>query len=253
MIRGLYSAGLGMITERNVQNVIAHNMANVATPGYREIQASVQPYGGSGVTNRSTGVFLGGMNFGSIIAQTETSFAPGTMEPTGRNLDVAIRENDAFFAVQGEDGTTYYTRRGAFQLDADRRLVDADGRPVLGVRGTIRVNNPDDVTIDAWGNVRDGQRVVDQLRLYRFADPRRLQRIDGTLFAATEESGQPTVFGGDDRAQFVPRTLEMANVDPTKVTIEMMNVLKRYEANMQMLRTADQTLGRAVNEIARLS
>ena len=254
MIRGLYNSALGLMTERTLQHIMAHNLANVTTPGYREIQAAVRPYREAGVLRGDPTrgmVPIGSMNFGLYLDHSQSKPDIGALEETGRTFDVALRSPELFLAVEGTD-RVYYTRRGALQWSADGVLVDSFGNPVIGRRGEIEVSDPDRAFIDEYGNVYEEDDFVDQLEFYRFDQPRFLERVSDVLYLPTEESGEAEQVIPRDEAVLQVGALEISNVDPTKMMVQMMEIMRRYEANMQMLRVADQTLGRAVNEIARL-
>src|SRR6185369_8802982 len=129
MVYGIYQSAAGLQINQHRQDVLANNLANIETVGFkpdlalaRERMIASREGGNDPSLSNST---LNGMTGGTVAAPTFTSFIPGAVEPTGRPLDVAL-QGDGFFAVQDGD-TKRYTRDGRFMFDADGRLVTVGG------------------------------------------------------------------------------------------------------------------------------
>src|ERR1700709_1277318 len=201
-MRALHTAATGMAAqELNVQ-VISNNIANLRTTGYKKQRAAFQDliYGcvrrvGAQASDQGTilpvGIDIGG---GVKTVGTPRLMSQGTLSPTGNDLDIAIR-GEGFFKIQMPDGTYAYTRDGSFQMDAQGRIVTAQGNPV---QPTITIpQNSSGVTINAQGQVTvtlpgsTTPTTVGQIGLTRFINKAGLQPNGHTLFTDTPASGTP--------------------------------------------------------------
>ncbi len=251
MVYGIYQSAAGMQVNQYRQDVLANNLANIATPGFkpditvvRERPLASQE--GTGDASLSAGN-LRGFTGGSFVSPTYTSFAAGPVETTGNPLDVAL-SGDGFFAVL--DGqTTRYTRDGRFSLDESGRLVTASGGlPVLNDGGgfiTVPSQAAGRVRIDANGQVRAGRQTFGQVGVVRFADNDSLRKVGGNLLEAFDRAKpvEPHLQTG---------AIEGSAVDPTQAMVSMIEVSRAYQMNATLAGLADSTLSRAVNDIARL-
>jgi flagellar basal-body rod protein FlgF len=253
MVYGIYSSAAGMMTSQYRQNVLANNLANLATAGFKEDLAIVrerQPASREELTkSRWSDATLAGMTGGSLVAPTYTSFKPGVPEPTGNPLDVAITD-EGFFCVRA-GSTDRYTRDGRFTLNREGELVTVSGnanvldeshRPIkvpTNFKGRVRINGN--------GEVMAGNKSVGQIAVVQFDDQSLLRKIGGNLI---ETVGAKPV---EVQAALQPGAVESSNVDPTKAMVSMIEVTRAYQMNAEMVGLADRTLGRAVSEIARLS
>jgi flagellar basal-body rod protein FlgG len=251
MVHGIYQSAAGMIVNQYRQAVLANNLANLDTVGFkhdltvvreRKIESLEDGLGG-----RFSDRILDRMTGGSLVAPTVTSFEQGQIQVTGREMDVAI-EGNGFFAV--DDGVrTRYTRDGRLSINPNGLLVTAAGRPVLDQQGrTIAV--PQEargrIRVDADGSVRSGDKTFGRIGLVDFADRSRLCKVGANLFDAA----------GSEAQAILPRlrtnAVESSTVDPTQAMVAMIEVSRAYEMNANLVNMADTTLGRAVNDIGRI-
>jgi flagellar basal-body rod protein FlgG len=261
-MRGLWSAASGMSAQETNIDVIANNLANVNTAGFKASRVdfqdlyyqTVREAGGStsGDTQVPTGIQVG---LGSRPAAIQKLFSPGELRQTSNPLDIAI-EGDGFFQVAGPDGKTCYTRDGAFKLDSQGRLVNTDGYTLdpavtipadaqsvaIGPDGTVSVTMP--------GQTASQQ--VGQIQIVRFLNPSGLTSIGHNLFTNTAASGDATVGtpGTTGFGQLAQGTIEMSNV---KIVDEMVNMIvaqRAYEVNSKCIQAADDMLAMA-NSIRR--
>jgi len=210
------------------QDVLANNLANVSTVGFRaELQAfRAVPVEGSGASTR-------------VYALESTpgyDATPGVVNGTGRKLDVAMKGN-AWLAVQGLDGTEAYTRGGSLDLSADGTLTTRSGLPVLGDGGPIQVPANSEVNIAADGTVsargaNGRSTAVGKLKLVTPETP--LQRSEDGLFRAAD--GDLTA---DATARLQDGALEGSNVSPVETMVSMISAARQFEAQMKMLQTAE--------------
>jgi len=242
--RILYTAMSGAKQTMDQQAVVSHNLANVSTSGFRAQLHAMRavPVQGEGLPTRV-----------SVAATTPGSdFSQGPITRTGRVLDVAMAGN-AWLAVQADDGSEAYTRRGELQIDGDG-LVSVAGRPVIGEGGPIIVPLGSSVTLGADGTlsaIGEGENpdaLVDVGRLKLVTPEQNLLRGDDGLFRMPlNEEGEAVVLAADEEATVVSGALEGSNVSAVEAMVSMIDVARRYEMQMKVISTADENAQRANN------
>lgn len=247
MIRGLYTAAGGMMVEAARQETITNNLANSETSGFKKDLALQRSHAEQTVIRTGDGrqpVPIGTLGLGAVVDRIYTSYEQGSLQETGRTLDVALT-GDGFFAVATPQGTRY-TRNGAFSLDAGRRLVTDQGHPVLGTAGPI-VLGEGELTVDQHGRIYVDGVFADKIEISSFADAGQLRKAGHSLFAAAEgQEGTP--FAGQVRQGF----LENANVQVVQEMVRMIAALRAYETNQRVIQAQDEILGKAANEVGSL-
>jgi flagellar basal-body rod protein FlgG len=246
MIRGLYVSADGMLAQTIKQDVLAANLANVGTAGYRKDTSAV--HGFRHVLSDEAAVFAAEYPtqlqwqqpmFLGVTAHTD--FSPGSLEQTGNAYHFAL-EGDGFFAVETSAGTAY-TRAGTFMPNQDGELVTSQGNRVLGDGGPIQVRGASFV-VGSDGQVTVDGKVVDHLKVVAFADPSRLQKAGASLFTAPADL-QPT----DSQATVRQGFLEGSNVNAIEQMVAMITGLRAFEANQRAITAQDETLKQAVTEL----
>jgi len=252
MVYGIYLSAGGLQTNQYRQEVLANNLANVSTVGFKP-DLSVVNERRIESNERFTDPALGdptldGLTGGSLVAPTYTSFEPGSIQQTGNPLDVALTD-DSFFVVEDGDKQCY-TRDGRFMVNAKGSLATVTGgRLVLGVDSQpiqVSQNAASRVTIDGSGRVRAGDTVFGQVGTVVFEDRTRLRKVGGNRFeaiGATPQRVEPNLRVG---------AVEGSGVDPLQTLVSLMQVTRAYEMNATLLGLSDSTLNRAVNDIARI-
>lgn len=245
MDRILYTAMSGAKQSMDQQAVVSHNLSNVSTSGFRAQLHAMRavPVQGDGLLPTRV----------SAAATTPGSdFSPGPITHTGRELDVAMEE-DAWLAVQADDGTEAYTRRGDLQVDGNG-LVTVVGRPVIGDGGPIVVPLGSSVTIGADGTlsaIGEGEgpeALVDVGRLKLVTPEQNLLRGDDGLFRMPPNAeGEVAALAADEEARVASGALEGSNVSAVEAMVAMIDVAKRYEMQMKAISTADENAQRANN------
>ena len=252
MIRGLYSAAAGLITGLFRQDIIANNLANVNTPGYKKDDASLRSFPAVLIRQMGGRLFpfqpsliegVGVMGTGVLVDERLVDLEQGQLQQTKIPLDLAI-SGQGFFALQSPNGVVY-TRDGHFDVDAQGLLVNAEGFPVLGQGGPIHLQGGQ-VQILEDGTVLEDGIAVDQLRLASFA-PEVLVRAGHTNFSLAAGAQEQPVSG-----RVVQGALEASNVNPTQTMTSMIDVLRLYESSQRVLEIQNETLKRAVNDIGRV-
>jgi flagellar basal-body rod protein FlgF len=260
MNSALYSAYLGMRARQQRLDVIANNIANASTAGfkgqrllYRSVEAAEKEANqtASNPTNvndttTATTVNGNGRDLG-VLTSERTDFSPGPIRETGRTLDVALN-GDGFLVVQTARGERY-TRQGSLTLDNSGQLVTHNGDLVIGTGGPITVPRGE-VNIGDDGTITVGGRSAGQLKLVHFPDPSAvLSREGNSLFAA---SGSDQAVEATD-THVVQGSLEMSNVNSLTEMVAMMQNTREFESLQHSVSTLMNDLGRKVaTEIGRL-
>jgi flagellar basal-body rod protein FlgF len=252
MIRGLYTAAAGLATATLRLGVASNNIANATTPGYKQDRLPDEV--GKSLDLLRWAVDDNGNPVGTITLGPKSGLAqldltPGPIQETGNPLDLAIA-GTGFFAVQGADGQTRYTRDGGFRVDADGALRSRDGSAVLNQNGQpIRVPTGGPVQVGADGTLTVNGVAADRLLVVDFAPGQQLLKQGNGMFTPADGAlPQPTT-----TAQLYQGFLEGSNVDMTESMVQTMNLVRAYEANQHLLQVQDQTLARAVNDIGRVA
>ena len=259
MIRSLWTSATGMQAQELNIDVIANNLANVNTSGFKKSRAefqdllyeSMRPAGAasSAETTVPTGIQLG---HGTRPSAVQKMFSQGDFQNTQNELDWAI-EGDGFFQIEMPNGDTGYTRSGEFKLDADGRIVNPDGFPLIpeltvptdtisisvGLDGTVSVVQAGDATPVEIGNVQ----------LARFVNPAGLRSLGKNLYSPTNASGDELTGtpGENGLGTLAQGFLEMSNVSVVDEMVNMITAQRAYETNSKVITTADDMLQLANN------
>lgn len=231
MIKGFYITASGMLARELVQEVLANNVANSGTVGFKRDRVIFR------------GVLEGTYGPEGVL-RVRTDHAQGPLIRTGNPLDLAI-QGRGFFVVETPEGIRY-TRDGHFSLDEEGTLVTAEGYPVLGEGGTLELDLGGAVSFGEDGTVKVGDVVVGRLRVEDFDDLGALKKVGGGLFAADVE-GKPA-----EDFRIRQGFLEGANVSPVAEMVRMISNYRAYEAEQRALIAQDETLRKAVNEVGRV-
>ncbi|MDD2663540.1 MAG: flagellar basal-body rod protein FlgG [Dechloromonas sp.] len=254
MIRSLWIARTGLDTQQTQLDVIANNLANVSTNGFKRQRAVFQDLlyqtmrqpgaQSSQQTQVPAGLQLG---TGARPVSTAHLFTQGNLQKTDNSLDVAIN-GDGFFQVLLPDGTTAYTRDGSFQKDNQGQVVTADGYPLqpaitipadaraisIGTDGTVSVTQGNTTT------------QIGNLQVATFINPAGLQSIGQNLFLETAASGTPTpnTPGNNGAGAVNQGYVETSNVNVAEELVTMIQTQRAYELNSKVVSTSDAMLGR---------
>lgn len=252
MLRALYSSAAGMEAQQLNLDVIANNLANVNTTGFKKSKIEFQDLlyqttsaagAAAGAGNQvPTGVQVG---HGARVTSTSRVFTNGEMTQTGERMDLFIN-GDGFFKVQMPDGTEAFTRAGAFKVGNDGNVKTSEGLPVLSgfqpiAPGTTSVTiSPDGtVALDGASGPSDFR-----LQLSRFANPAGLRSIGRNLYlptaaSGTAEDGSPGEGGFGTLEQGY---LEMSNVKVVEEMVKLIMAQRAYEVNSKAVQAADEML-----------
>lgn len=224
-------------------DVIANNMANVSTNGFKarnsRFEEYLMPVASADSFQRPD------RRLSYVIDQgTALDLTQGPVEPTGNPLNVAVR-GDAFLVVQTPAGQRF-TRNGAFELDAQGQLVTGDGYAVQGDNGAIAIGQQETgLTIAPDGTVSTNLGVRGRIRLVTFANAQALTNEGANLYAATAE---PQAAGLDGRLE--PGALERSNVKPVLEMTRLMDVNRTYTMVSGVISRLDELRGTAIRRLA---
>jgi flagellar basal-body rod protein FlgG len=254
MIRALYTASTGLEAQQLNIDVIANNLANVSTSGFKKSRADFEDLlyqttrepGGpaTSTTQVSTGIQVG---LGVRPAAVQRVYLQGDFVQTGNPLDVAV-EGDGLFQVTLPDGSTAYTRAGAFKLDSTGGVVTSEGdalTPQISIpqgAESITVGNDGTVSVTLAGQTTPSQ--VGQIQTVRFANPAGLRAQGRNLFTETETSGTPQLGtpGQDGLGTVTQGFLENSNVSVVEELVAMITAQRAYEINSRAVSAADDML-----------
>ncbi len=248
MIQGLYAAANGMRAVEDRQAIIANNIANATTPGFKR-QIGIQ----KGYYEEFFGMLKDPQRFdlekapggGVKLIESFTNFSDGILQPTGNAMDVALI-GQGFLKLETPDGVRF-TRNGRFAVGVEGQIVNLDGNTVLGVG-----DEPIDVSggspiFHADGTVTVNGETRGQLSILEFENPHALTREGYTLYSASQETINQAIPA--ERTSVAGQSLEMSNVQVPSEVSQMMLALRAYGANQQVISAIDQTASRMIDQI----
>lgn len=254
MIRSLWISKTGLDAQQTQMDVIANNLANVSTTGFKRSRAVFedllyQNIRQPGAQTSQQTQLPSGLQLGTGVrpVATERNFTQGNLTQTGNSKDVAI-QGDGFFQVLMPDGTTAYTRDGSFQINSQGQLVTASG---YALQPAITI--PNDVTSMTIG--RDGTVSITQtgsatattlgtLQLATFVNPTGLMSKGENLYVESAASGTPNVVtpGNSGSGTLSQGYVETSNVNVVEELVNMIQTQRAYEINSKAITTSDQML-----------
>lgn len=257
MIRSLWIARTGLDAQQTQMDVISNNLANVSTNGFKRgravfedllYQTLRQPGAQSSQqTQLPSGLQLG---TGARPVSTARIFTQGNLQKTDSTLDMAINGN-GFFQILLPDGTTAYTRDGAFQKDSTGQIVTSEGyplQPAITIPAdaiALTVSTDGIVSVTQPGNPQTTTQ-IGQIQLATFINPTGLQSIGQNLFLETVSSGTPTpnTPGANGTGVLNQGYVETSNVNVAEELVTMIQTQRAYELNSKVVSTSDAMLGR---------
>ena len=259
MIRGLYTGASGMLAEMARTDVIANNLANVNTTGFKKDRTIFRAFSEMNIHRVNDPVmvgfdrtidpkpFIGMLGTGVMLDEVNVDFSPGIIKTTSNPLDLALK-GEGFFEIETDNGLRY-TRDGNFSMNQNGYITTKEGYYVLGQDGPVVLPREGDILISKQGDiVVDGQ-YIDRIRVVTFADTNLLLKEGDNLYLSEVPPIEQTDM---NNVEVVQGALEGANLNTVTEMVDLITAFRAYEASSKVIKTHDETLERAVNEIARL-
>jgi len=261
-VQTLYTAATGMQSLESKLDVIANNLANVGTVGFKRdranfedllYQTEIAPGGEDAAGNQSpTGVYYG---LGSRVSSVQTNFEQGSFQNTGKQLDLAIA-GEGFFQVTDPSGEIYYSRAGNFNVNANGQLVIGSARTGRLLEPQITIpTDATNITVGANGTVTyqqpgsAAQQQAGQINLAIFPNPDGLLKLGENLYRETDASSSPTIDapGQQGLGTIQQGMLEASNVQPVEELIELIKTQRAFEMNSQTVQAGDSMMQTVAN------
>lgn len=254
MLKELYTASMGMMPQQTRLEVIANNMANANTPGFKResifernlIEATEHFYNVPGDVEQDD------PPYGSYI-----DFSKGAFEKTDNPLDIAIENSKGFFVMRDAEGNEFLSRSGHFMLSPDGTIEATDGKLLMGADGPLSVqfeyhNNPlnlndskaVELRISENGEVFANNQNIGMLRIVNVDNPQSLHRVSNANFVASELTVQSEIM--QENVAVRQGWLENANVDIVSEMVTMIELQRMFEAGSKVIQTNDGTLDQSM-------
>ncbi len=250
MLKGIYSAAAGMTSQMVLTDITANNLANLSTPGFKGTGANFKTFG-EALVNRlgnNKSEEIGRFAQGAQVMNSTTNFRQGDLMQTGNTLDLALK-GDGFFTVRQQNDTVVYTRAGSFTRDDEGYLSTPDGGRVQGDGGDILIpKGAREIEINSTGDVVVDGKAVDRIKVAQFENNQDLEHAGLNYFKTT---AQPT--GEADDVTVEQGYIERSNTNAITELVSSMTGLRVYEMLQRSIQMQNETLGKSVNEVGRVS
>ena len=264
MQRGIYSSCSAMLVQTTYLDVVANNLANVNTAGFRKrvpvsqsfpdlLMDRIEKVSEDGETKIMTvppfqmnfkgKALIGSLSFANVMTQTYMPDLHGPLNVTDNPLDVALR-GEGFFTLQNAEGETFYSRQGSFQTDGTGNIVTSDGMMLIAGGAPANIGDSTNFFFNNDGFlIADGEAVT-QLDIVTFESPSFLRQAGASaLYSETPQSGDPVPVA---EPVVVPGALEKSNVNVVEEMARMVEIQRAYEASSKALMTNDETAGKMI-------
>lgn len=254
MIKGLYTAGSGMMAQMARQDAAANNLANVNTSGYKRQIAVSRAFPNMllsrmgeveknqrGIKEPLKAEFIGEIGTGVALDKIYSDFSIGNIKETDNITDLAIT-SEGYFCVQTEQGERY-TRNGQFKLNNEGLLTTNQGYPVLSTTNQP-IHIESDFTVDDLGNILINNQITDQLKIVTFANPQYLIREGDNLLASPEPGNIM------QRPGLLQGYVEESNVNAVSEMVALINIVRAYESMQKVVQAEDEATKVAIDQVA---
>lgn len=233
MNRGIYSSATGMLSAMRGMDVLANNLANASTTGFKQDGLVFADYYQRNLS--VNGQSIGTMGYGAANPEEFTANDQGQLVKTGNALDLALPTRGGMFAVQTSNGVRY-TRDGQFTLNSDNRVVDREGNPLLDERGNpIDLEGEEGLTISKSGEITQNDRSIATIGVWNGNFVK-----DGTnRYSSTDAQA---LAGG----QVESGALEQSNVEPVLAMVEMIRYQRFFEMSQKSIQSQDDLTGKVL-------
>lgn len=240
MIRGIYIAATGLLAESARQDVIANNLANATTTGFKRSESTASPFGSMLLHNMGMPFQpeVGTLEMGAQVQGITMIDSQGPLRFTGNKLDMAL-VGTGHFTIDAPNGRRY-TRDGSFGMDSNGTLVTKDGFPVLGANGGKITLSAGEVKIGSDGTITQGGIVQGKLLLTAL-DPTTITQEGESLLAGTPK--------GTATAQVRQNSLESSTVNVVSEMVDLIRVMRSFEANQKSVQAHDEALQASLTKV----
>jgi len=260
LIKGWYTAASGMMMQASRQDVIANNIANASTSGYKKqmsvscafpdmLISRLENNSRTFAPSSSRVTPIGRLGTGVCLEDIVTDFGVGTLSKTDLSTDLSLTQTGQYFAVEVGAGERY-TRNGAFKIDSDGWLVDTQGNPVLNDdNGYIKINSEFSMESTGTINFNDGSAPV-KLKVVEFDNPEQLERIGDSLYS--NDSGMAIIIEARS-IEVLQGYLEGSNVNAVREMVDLITAVRSYESLQKVVQAEDETAGIAIDKVGSTS
>ncbi len=255
----MYSAMFGALTQEHRMNIIANNLANVNTTGYKQDRYAFQDtmihFAHERIMQpvnslQDPELFPRPVHLSKVrLADERVDFTQGGMKQTDAPLDMAIM-GDGFFKVRTDVGD-FYTRNGNFQLTPEGALVNAHGFPVLAGGGQVEIPDNANVRVDSAGVITANGEEVGQLDIVTLDDLSAMRKYGNNLFTMDEQSNAQEIPAQD--AQVAQGYLEQPNVNVVESMVNMIETQRAFEAYQKVISNSNQADTTAIMKVGKTS
>ncbi|MBN1592156.1 MAG: flagellar basal-body rod protein FlgF [Candidatus Coatesbacteria bacterium] len=248
MIKGLYEAASGFLTEARAQEIRSNNLANVNTVGYKKDVPFFKLLVKEGAKAGETGSYDPLAPSSVVMGGTATDFSQGPLRQTGNLLDLAL-QGEGFFAVRIGDSEGY-TRAGNFKLGENGELLDQNGLRVLAAQGELNVPEGANLVINTDGEVFADGESIGSIKLVEFDDPRLLEKVGSNIWVAKTDEAVPREA---KEVELHQGFLESSNTSIIDEMVSMIDGMRRYESHQKNIRAIlEDTVARTINTLPNL-
>jgi len=277
MLRGFYTAASGMLAQQRQTEMLANNLANANTTGFKADQSSIRSFPEmllQRMENKTIATDdslqlpinknVGSISTGVYVQEVTPLFSQGDIQETELKTDMALingsmpadangKIGTVMFVVENSSGEMRYTRNGNFNLDGVGYLTTSAGNYVLDPNNERIQLNSNDFTIDQDGNIAENNQAVARLGVAFAENPNSLVKEGDGLFRAAAEDELTDAYNEADVTFTLQQgAIEGSNVDESQTMTEMMAAYRSFEANQKMLQAYDRSMDKAVNEVGKL-
>jgi flagellar basal-body rod protein FlgG len=231
MLNGLYSAASGMLAQQTRMDMLANDLANLNTTGYKQARIGFRDL----LYNSEQGMPVGA---GSAVVDAGRNEAEGALQQTGDPLSLAIN-GPGFFQVRRSDGSIALTRSGDFTTDASGDVVTSSGARLVPTLHIPAGTDLDKVSIAPDGTVTSGQTTIGKITVVDVTNTAGLQALGDNMFAPTSNSGSPQAIAG---SQLEQGYLETSNVDLSQTMVALIDAQRSYEMDSRAIQNQDQMM-----------
>jgi flagellar basal-body rod protein FlgF len=246
LINGIYLATSGMNVEQKRMDVLANNLANINTNGYKKEKVSFQVYRNRYISNLSDKNRLGDISGGTIIGQRHIDLSEGNIKFTGNYLDFTVNGKN-FFVVNGPNGQLL-TKDGSFNIDENGFLINKDGYFVEGTNGKIQIVDNGVISADETGNIYVEDKNIGAFKVLSASDEKALTTAGNSYFILNENAAAVENMAVSIKQGYV----ESSNVNGIAEMADMISVTRAYEANQKIISMQDEILKKTTNEVGKI-